>query len=87
MADPGPDEHVPVLLKNSAFARLFEPVTRLYMLPGYREIDPTPVLAPFFSLFVGLCLGDVAYGAIIVVLPRWPASKRRQGYGPMRCCP
>ena len=67
-ADPGLEEQVPVMLKNSAFTRLFEPITRLYMLPGYREMDPTPVLAPFFSLFVGLCLGDVAYGAIIVLL-------------------
>lgn len=66
--DPALDETVPVQLKNSAFARLFEPITRLYMLPGYREMDPTPILAPFFTLFVGLCLGDVAYGAFMLVL-------------------
>lgn len=66
--DPAPDADVPVQLKNSAFARLFEPITRLYMLPGYREMDPTPILAPFFALFVGLCLGDVAYGTVIMIL-------------------
>ncbi len=81
-ADPGPEEQVPVLLKNSAFARLFEPVTRLYMLPGYGEIDPTPVLAPFFSLFVGLCLGDVAYGAIIVLAAALAWSKASAGIRP-----
>jgi len=66
--DPLPEDEVPVQLQNSAFARLFEPITRLYMLPRYREMDPTPILAPFFTLFVGLCLGDVAYGAIIMAL-------------------
>jgi V/A-type H+-transporting ATPase subunit I len=66
--DPALDDSVPVQLKNSAFARLFEPITKLYMLPGYREMDPTPILAPFFTLFVGLCLGDVGYGVLIMLL-------------------
>ncbi|MBN2035580.1 MAG: hypothetical protein JW768_02440 [Chitinispirillaceae bacterium] len=65
MREPLPDEQVPVLLKSGPFSRLFEPVLKIYSLPNYREIDTTPFFAPFFTLFVGLCIGDLAYGLII----------------------
>ena len=60
-------ENVPVKLKNNFFAKLFEPITKLYALPNYSEIDPTPFFAPFFMLFFGLCLGDGGYGLLILV--------------------
>ncbi|HEX2957133.1 MAG TPA: V-type ATPase 116kDa subunit family protein [Chitinispirillaceae bacterium] len=65
--DPQPDDDVPVKLKNSAFSKLFEPITGLYSLPLYSELDITPFMAPFFSLFFGLCLGDVGYGLIVSI--------------------
>ncbi len=65
--DPLPDEDVPVKLKNSAFAKLFEPITGLYSLPHFTELDITPFMAPFFSLFFGLCLGDLGYGLIVLI--------------------
>lgn len=65
--DPLPDENVPVKLKNKKFSRLFEPVTGIYSLPHYLELDITPFMAPFFTLFFGLCLGDVGYGALLLV--------------------
>ena len=65
--EPTDEDATPVKLKNGFFARLFEPITRLYSLPNYMEIDLTPFLAPFFMLFFGLCLGDGGYGLILVV--------------------
>ncbi|MDR1583478.1 MAG: hypothetical protein LBS55_09535 [Prevotellaceae bacterium] len=62
------DEEPPVLLKNNKFVRLFEPITNLYSLPNYRELDPTPFFAPFFMLFFGFCLGDGGYGLLILVV-------------------
>jgi V/A-type H+-transporting ATPase subunit I len=62
------DEEPPVLLKNNKFVRLFEPVTNLYSLPNYRELDPTPFFAPFFMLFFGFCLGDGGYGLLILTI-------------------
>ena len=62
------DAEPPVLLKNNRYAKLFEPITKLYSLPGYRELDLTPMLAPFFMLFFGFCLGDGGYGLLILVL-------------------
>ena len=67
IADPTPDDDVPILLANNKFARLFEPIMRLYMLPKYRELDLTPYFAPFFMLFFGLCLGDSGYGLFMVL--------------------
>jgi V/A-type H+/Na+-transporting ATPase subunit I len=65
-SDPSPEDDVPVLLKNNSFIRLFEPITRLFSLPVYTELDPTPFFAPFFALYVGLCMADMGYGAIIL---------------------
>lgn len=62
---PTPDEDVPVLLKNNKFTRLFEPITEMFALPNYNELDPTPFFAPFFMLFFGLCMGDGGYGLLI----------------------
>lgn len=67
-AQPTPDDDVPVQLRNNKFARLFEPITEMFALPKYDEIDSTPLFAPFFMLFFGLCLGDGGYGLIICLL-------------------
>lgn len=64
--EPKAEDKTPIQLKNGFFARLFEPITRLYSLPNYAELDPTPFLAPFFTLFFGLCLGDGGYGVLVM---------------------
>ena len=65
---PAPtDNTVPVLLKNNKFARLFEPIGKLYDLPNYHEIDVTPFFAPFYLLFFGICLGDAGYGLLLLI--------------------
>ncbi|MDD5746060.1 MAG: V-type ATPase 116kDa subunit family protein [Candidatus Omnitrophica bacterium] len=64
---PQPDESVPILLKNNRFSRLFEPITNLFALPQYTEVDLTAFFAPFFTLFFGFCLGDAGYGLIILI--------------------
>ncbi len=64
---PGRDDNPPILLKNNRFAKLFEPIGKLFMLPNYYEIDLTPFFAPFFMLFFGFCLGDAGYGLIFVL--------------------
>ena len=68
ITNPTPDDDVPIKLKNNRFAKLFEPILELYMLPKYNELDLTPYFAPFFMVFFGLCLGDSGYGLFLVVL-------------------
>ncbi len=64
---PDPKEKPPVLLKNNAFARLFEPIGNLFSLPDYHELDLTPYFAPFFMMFFGFCLGDAGYGLLFIL--------------------
>lgn len=68
IADPKPEDEVPICLDNKGFFRLFEPIMRLYMLPKYNELDLTPFFAPFFMLFFGLCLGDSGYGLFMLLV-------------------
>lgn len=65
--EPAKEDNTPIELKNNFYTRLFEPITRLYSLPNYAELDPTPFFAPFFMLFFGLCLGDGGYGLVILL--------------------
>lgn len=68
MSDPTPEDDVPIKFRNNWFARLFEPIAELYMLPKYNEIDLTPYFAPFYMLFFGLALGDMGYGMFLLVI-------------------
>jgi V/A-type H+-transporting ATPase subunit I len=64
---PHIDEKPPIKLKNGPFAKLFEPIGKLFSLPSYMELDLTPFFAPFFMMFFGFCLGDAGYGLIFVI--------------------
>lgn len=66
--EPTEEDMPPVLLKNNRFARTNEMITRMYSLPKYVEFDPTPLFAPFFILFVGVCLGDLGYGLLLLLI-------------------
>lgn len=66
--EPDPHEQAPILIENPAWLKPFESVTLLYGLPQSGELDPTPMLAPFFLLFFALCLTDAGYGAILAIV-------------------
>jgi V/A-type H+-transporting ATPase subunit I len=67
VSDPAPGDDVPIKFRNNRIMRLFEPIAELYMLPRYNEIDLTPFFAPFFMIFFGLALGDIGYGAFLLI--------------------
>lgn len=60
------DEEPPVEIANNSLIKPFETVTRLYGMPGYKDLDPSPFLAGFFFLFFGLSLTDVGYGIFLM---------------------
>ena len=68
VSDPNPEDDVPIKFKNNRFFRIFEPLTELYMLPKYNEIDLTPYFAPFYMVFFGLSLGDIGYGLFLLLV-------------------
>ena len=47
---------------------MYEVLTKMYGMPEYAEFDPTPILAPFFSLFFAFCMGDGGYGLVLIAL-------------------
>ncbi|MGC8812924.1 V-type ATP synthase subunit I [Dictyoglomus sp.] len=69
--DPDKDDDPPVILDNPKIIKPFEFLTRLYGLPPYGFIDPTPFMAPFYMLFFGICLGDIGYGLLLLISSLW----------------
>ena len=61
-------DEAPVKLKNNAFTRMYEMLTKMYGMPSGTDFDPTPILAPFFSLFFAFCMGDAGYGLILIFM-------------------
>jgi V/A-type H+-transporting ATPase subunit I len=80
-ADPA--DRIPIKQKNNRFARLYEPVGKLFSLPSYTEMDLTPFFAPFFMMFFGFCLGDLGYGLVIVAGAAWYKRKAKEDIKPI----
>ena len=78
---PGKGEKPPVDLENMGLVRPFESVTNLYGFPHHRELDPTPLLAPFFVLFFAISLTDAGYGIILSLLAYWGLKKLKLSEG------
>ncbi len=57
----------PTKLKNNIFSRPFEMIVRMYGLPSYYEIDPTPFLSITFFLMFGLMFGDIGQGLVYLL--------------------
>lgn len=72
---PGEDEEEPVEIENGGSVKAFEVITRLYGMPSSADVDPTVFLAPFFTLFFGLCMMDAAYGIVMVAFFWWLLRK------------
>lgn len=64
---PGPEEDLPVKLKNNFFAAPVEGVVEGYSLPGKHECDPTFIMSLFYYVLFGMMLSDAAYGILMVL--------------------
>jgi len=62
------DEVPPTLIENPKTFYPFELITRIFGLPGQRELDPTIALSFFYLLFFAVCLSDVGYGIILAAV-------------------
>lgn len=67
ITEPVKGEETPILLKQNALSEPFEAITNLYSTPSINDVDPTPLLAPFYFIFFGLMLSDAGYGIILSV--------------------
>ena len=60
-------EKVPVSMKHGAFVKGFEVVVFSYGAPLYGTIDPTPIVAFFFTLMFGIMFGDMGQGFVLLL--------------------
>ena len=56
----------PTMITNNRFVKPFEELTKLYGLPHYEELDPTPVIAITFPILFGLMFGDLGHGLVLL---------------------
>ena len=61
------DPNVPIILKNNKLIEPYEGVVETYSLPKYSELDPTAIVAPFYTIFTGFMIGDLGYGLLGVI--------------------
>ena len=66
-SDPTAEEipQVPVRLRNNWFTKPLSMVTEMYSLPSYANVDPNPLMAPFFIFFYGFMMADMGYGLLM----------------------
>jgi len=84
ISDPEDRDEVPIALENIKEIEPFEVVTDLYGRPVYKNLDPTPHLSIFFLLGLGFCIGDAAYGVILMLLSIIFMKKFRYNPGILR---
>ncbi|NYF16573.1 V/A-type H+-transporting ATPase subunit I [Microbacterium sp. AK009] len=77
------DPSAPVLLRNQRPARPFEFLVKLMDLPRPGTLDPTGLMTLFLPILFGAMVGDVIYGALLLVIAI--VMKRRiTSPGPLR---
>ncbi len=82
LTDPAEEEYpqVPVKLENNKLTRCMNVVTEMYSLPAYDGTDPNPLMFPFFVLFFGMMMADMAYG-ILMITAAWFVLRRQPREG------
>lgn len=65
----------PTLLSNPPLFKPFEVILKLFAPPTYGTVDPTIMIAFSFILFYGFIVGDVVYGAVIILVALWLGKK------------
>ncbi|MBM4148279.1 MAG: hypothetical protein FJ224_04480 [Lentisphaerae bacterium] len=83
-AHAGEGPQVPTMLRNPRFFKPFEMFVRTYGLPGYEDMDPTPLVAVSFLTMFGMMFGDVGHGAMLAAIGFGIARLRAKALEPMR---
>ena len=68
-------DKVPTKLKNNELNSCFESITEMYSTPRYDEIDPTPLLTPFYLIFFGMMVADMGYGLLMILATGYALKK------------
>ena len=84
--DPSEEDAVPTLIRNPKWVNLVKPVFNfINILPGYKELDISIFFLFFFSIFVGIIIGDAGYGLLFILMTagaQWKYRNRIQDKTP-----
>jgi len=76
ITDPSEEDSVPTLIRNKRWITTISPLFKmLEVIPGYRELDVSPLVLIFFSLFFAMIIGDAGYGLIFFSLTAFAHKK------------
>lgn len=81
LADPDPDDDVPVNLTESKLTAPLKLLTGMFGLPAYNAFDPSPFMLVNFYVFFGICFSDAAYGIMLMLLSSYIIRKTRDYEG------
>ena len=82
-------EKVPVKFRHGPVVKSFERMVFSYGAPLYGTIDPTPIVAFFFTLLFGIMFGDLGQGGVFFLLGialisgKVPFLSRWRHFGPL----
>lgn len=79
----GASNDVPTLLKNNILTRPFEMFVKMYGLPRYGGLDPTPYVAFTYCLMYGIMFGDLGQGLVISILGFILSKVSKNGLAPI----
>jgi V/A-type H+-transporting ATPase subunit I len=65
--DHVPLDQIPVLMRQPRWLRPFAALVTGYGLPGYRDVQPTLMVAITYMLMFGVMFGDVGHGLLLVL--------------------
>jgi V/A-type H+-transporting ATPase subunit I len=76
ITDPSEEDSIPTLIRNKRWITTISPLFKmLALIPGYRELDVSPLVLIFFSLFFAMIIGDAGYGLIFFSLTAFAHKK------------
>lgn len=65
------EDTVPIEYDSPDWAKPTEALMDIYSRPQYTEFDPTLLVAIVFPIFFGFILGDIGYGAVLLIMSYW----------------
>lgn len=79
--EPEEGEIPPSPLTEKKAAAPYTLLTDMYGQPTRKDPDPTPLMAPFYALFFGICIGDAGYGVALALgsAAGWYIVRKRHG--------
>ncbi len=65
--NPGPDDTPPTLLEQPEKRSAAADLALFYQVPGYKDWDPSIIVAASFAFFFAMIVADAGYGAVILL--------------------